>query len=49
MYQRLILASASPRRREILSQAGIPFTVQVADFDEESGSEEHTSELQSQR
>ena len=36
MYQRLILASASPRRREILSQAGIPFTVQVADFDEES-------------
>lgn len=35
MEQRLILASASPRRREILEQAGIPFTVQVADFDEE--------------
>lgn len=35
MEQRLILASASPRRREILAQAGIPFTVQVADFDEE--------------
>ncbi|MDE7326388.1 MAG: Maf family protein [Lachnospiraceae bacterium] len=36
MYQQLILASASPRRREILEQAGIPFVVQVADFDEES-------------
>lgn len=35
MEQRLILASASPRRREILAQAGISFTVQVADFDEE--------------
>lgn len=35
MGQRLILASASPRRREILAQAGIPFVVQVADFDEE--------------
>ena len=35
MFQQLILASASPRRREILAQAGIPFTVQVANFDEE--------------
>lgn len=34
MYNRLVLASASPRRREILTQAGIPFEVQAADFDE---------------
>ncbi len=40
MFQQLILASASPRRREILAQAGIPFTVQVADFDEERVREE---------
>lgn len=30
----LILASASPRRREILETAGIPFTVLVTDADE---------------
>ena len=30
----LILASSSPRRRELLTQAGIPFTVQPADIDE---------------
>jgi septum formation protein len=30
----LVLASQSPRRREILRQAGIPFTVRVADVDE---------------
>ena len=30
----LILASASPRRRELLSLFGIPFTVRVADIDE---------------
>jgi septum formation protein len=30
----LILASASPRRRELLAQAGLPFTVQPADIDE---------------
>ena len=30
----LVLASQSPRRREILSQAGIPFTVRVAQVDE---------------
>jgi len=30
----LILASASPRRRELLTQAGIAFTVQPADVDE---------------
>ena len=30
----LILASASPRRREILETAGIPFTALVTDADE---------------
>jgi septum formation protein len=30
----LVLASQSPRRSEILRQAGIPFTVQTADVDE---------------
>ena len=31
---RLILASASPRRAELLEAAGIPFTVEPADVDE---------------
>src|SRR5690348_12104117 len=30
----LVLASASPRRQELLRAAGIPFTVQPADIDE---------------
>ena len=30
----LILASASPRRQELLKLFGVPFTVRVADFDE---------------
>jgi septum formation protein len=30
----LILASASPRRRELLTQAGLAFTVEAADIDE---------------
>ncbi len=30
----LVLASRSPRRREILTQAGIPFTIRVVDIDE---------------
>ncbi len=30
----LILASASPRRREILGQLGVPFTVEPSDVDE---------------
>jgi len=32
----IILASSSPRRRELLSQAGIPFIVMPADVDEEN-------------
>jgi septum formation protein len=31
----LVLASASPRRRELLTQAGIPFTVHPADIPED--------------
>ena len=31
---RLVLASASPRRRELLAQAGYTFTVEAADIDE---------------
>jgi septum formation protein len=34
MTPRLILASASPRRRELLTQAGFLFDVQPADIDE---------------
>ena len=30
----LVLASASPRRQELLRNAGISFTVQAADIDE---------------
>ena len=38
---RLILASASPRRRELLTQAGYSFSVEAADVDEsERGGEE---------
>ena len=35
---RLILASASPRRRELLAQLGLPFTVVVADITEHEDS-----------
>lgn len=35
----LILASASPRRRELLSLLGMPFTVRAADIDETMDSE----------
>lgn len=34
--ERLILASKSAARRAVLSNAGVPFTVQVADVDEEA-------------
>lgn len=34
--ERLILASGSAARREMLAQAGVPFAVQVADVDEEA-------------
>ena len=35
MKQKLILASASPRRAAILKQLGIPFEVQVSQVQEE--------------
>jgi septum formation protein len=34
---RLILASASPARRELLARTGLPFTVEAADVDEPTG------------
>jgi septum formation protein len=40
----LILASASPRRRELLRNAGIPFTVEPADIDESPGTGEGARE-----
>ena len=40
----LILASASPRRRELLTQAGIAFTVEPAAIDENVLSEEAAAE-----
>ncbi|MDR2903098.1 MAG: Maf family protein, partial [Clostridiales bacterium] len=37
--KKIILASGSPRRREILEQAAIPFETVVSDADEESGTD----------
>ncbi len=42
---RLVLASASPRRQEILSAAGIPFTVRTADVAEDRRPRENPVEL----
>ena len=36
MTRPLILASGSPRRRELLGLLGLPFAVQTSDFDEDS-------------
>jgi septum formation protein len=36
MKGELILASASPRRRELMQSLGLPFTIRPADVDEES-------------
>ncbi len=33
-YSKIILASASPRRRELLEQIGLSFTVQVSEVEE---------------
>ena len=38
MNKRIILASASPRRREILSQVGLSFEVKVSQAEEKTGS-----------
>ena len=37
-YNKIILASASPRRSELLARAGIPFTVEVSKADEDNSS-----------
>lgn len=51
MDRPIILASASPRRRELLSQAGVPFTVDAADVDEtfEGGPEETVAVLSARK
>jgi len=36
----LILASASPRRKSLLEELGIEFTIRIADIDEQPGEEE---------
>ncbi len=40
MTPALILASASPRRRQLLAALGLPFTVDVADIDESRAGDE---------
>ncbi|HPU00035.1 MAG TPA: Maf family protein, partial [Armatimonadota bacterium] len=45
MRRRIILASASPRRRELLSQVGIPFEVIPADVPEQGRPETDPCEL----
>jgi len=42
---RVILASASPRRREFMERLGVPFEVRVADIDEGNGTDESPAEL----
>jgi len=39
-YPEIILASASPRRAELLDQLGVQYTVKVADIDESSNENE---------
>ncbi len=39
--QRLILASGSPRRKELLARIGIPFDVMVSGIDESLGDHDH--------
>ena len=43
--RRLILASGSPRRRQLLSLLGLPFVIKVADVDESQLEGEAPSEL----
>lgn len=45
MRRRIILASASPRRRELLSQAGIPFEVLPSDVPEHGRLESDPAEM----
>lgn len=41
----IVLASASPRRQELLGRMGLPFTIQISDFDESSISSLDPGEL----
>ena len=43
--EKLVLASASPRRAELLEKAGIPFVKCPVDFDESSIFEQHPARL----
>jgi septum formation protein len=43
--QQIILASKSPRRKRILEQVGVKFTVDVSEFDEESVSFKSSKEM----
>jgi septum formation protein len=45
MMRRLYLASASPRRRELLAQIGVPFEVAVAGIDETALPDERPDDL----
>jgi len=45
IIRRLILASGSPRRRQLLSLLGLPFVIKVADVDESQLDGEAPSEL----
>lgn len=45
MHHRILLASASPRRRELLAQVGYLPVVEVADVDEARREGEHPTEL----
>ena len=44
--RRIILASQSPRRRELLEQIGVPFTVEVSDTDENVSGSDPTAVVQ---
>ena len=45
IYNKIILASASPRRSELLARAGIPFEVRVSDAAEDNSQGIEPSEL----
>lgn len=47
--EKIILASASPRRRELLSQAAIPFDVMPAEVDEENAEISGTPEQKAEQ
>ncbi len=44
-YPEIVLASASPRRAELLDQLGVKYTIQVVDIDESSKETESAEDL----